>query len=145
MFWENPNFVFDFVWIPKNFRVKLIFLSVLIDSQKLPCMPMGLPKLSIEPVNKRVLGPFLIVGLRVEQINRILALLSIDETKPSGSCCPVKSRIIDKIDIRQHCVPIPRVFSAIFWENIGNHTVMPFHLTISLRVIRRSSCFVHLK
>ena len=85
-FEKTQTFVFDFVWFPKNLLIKLIFLSVLIDSQKLPCMPMGLPKLSIEPVNKHALGPFLMVGLRVEQINRILTLLSIDETKRSGSC-----------------------------------------------------------
>ena len=77
--------------------MKLIFLSVLVYSQKFPCMRMGLPELPVEPVNKLVLGPFLIVGLRVEQINRILALLSIDETKRSGSCRPMNSRIKDKI------------------------------------------------
>ena len=69
---------------PKNFLVKLIFLSVLIDSQKFPSMRICLPKLPIDPVDKLVLGPFLIMGLRAEEINRILTLLSTDETKRSG-------------------------------------------------------------
>ena len=50
--------------------------------------------------------------------------------------------IVHKIDVGQVEIPLLRFFGTILRDSIGNDSIEPFYLTISLGMIRRSPSFI---